>query len=147
MADNCIQLIPADPEAVPEKDKADAALKLLKRFFPRADEVTAFTSCRPRFFHPGELLTGSDCPRCGKTSDDWWEGALAAAMTSGDIHITAPCCGAPISLNDLDFDSPAGFARFVLEASNPRSEGLGSEDIADLEAILGLKLRQIHVQF
>lgn len=58
----------------------------------------------------------------------------------GDLSetIRVPCCGAVTSLSDLDYRWPAGFARFVLEASEPTLAGtLDVLAVTQLEAILG----------
>ena len=143
---NCIQLIPADPTAVPASDAADQAVRLLRRYMPRAEDITVYASPTIRFFHPGENWTGVDCPACGKSADGWWDEARTDAITTQVLTIKAPCCGAEMSLNEMDFDSPSGFARFVLEAANPRMDGLELNEIKELEALLGLPLRQIYVQ-
>jgi hypothetical protein len=36
-----------------------------------------------------------------------------------DLAVRTPCCHTDTTLNELDYDWPAGFARFVLEARNP----------------------------
>lgn len=143
---NCIQLIPQDPRAVPAQDAANEAARLLRRYMPRAEDISVYASPAIRFFHPGENWTGVDCPACGKSADGWWDEARTNAITTQILTAKAPCCGAEISLNDMDFDSPSGFARFVLEAANPRMDGLELNEINELEALLGLPLRQIYVQ-
>ena len=59
-----------------------------------------------------------------------------------------PCCGASVSLNDLRFDAPAGFARFSLEVWNPDYElehfgELPADIPARLAEILGTPVRHI----
>ncbi len=62
----------------------------------------------------------------------------------GALGVTTPCCTSQTTLNDLVYDWPAGFARFVLEARNPGVAGLLSPaDQAILEAALGCPVRQV----
>lgn len=60
-----------------------------------------------------------------------------------DLSATTPCCDAATSLNELDYVSPAGFGRFVLEALNPNVESLTPSQDHQLAALLGRPLRKI----
>ena len=68
---------------------------------------------------------------------------LSRLKSFRNLKITTPCCRAPSTLNDLDYEWPAGFARFVLEASNPNVSELPGQQVRALSRILGCKLRQI----
>ena len=97
---------------------------------------------------------------------DWWYDALeAVAVPVADedeeqsperefanigvfaslrsLDVTTPCCGTATSLNELDYDFPVGFGRFVLEALNPNAEGLDAAALRRLEAAAETPLRQI----
>jgi hypothetical protein len=51
-------------------------------------------------------------------------------------------------LNDLVWEWPAGFAKFILEAMNPRLQGrLPEERQSQTETILGCGLRQIYAHY
>lgn len=54
-----------------------------------------------------------------------------------------PCCGVTVSLNDLDYLSPAGFARFVLEAMNPNVADAEPAWVAEIAEIAGTPLKTI----
>lgn len=54
-----------------------------------------------------------------------------------------PCCAAKVTLNDLKYDWPQGFARFSLEAMNPDIPGLTPVQLTEFESILGCPLRKI----
>jgi hypothetical protein len=60
---------------------------------------------------------------------------------------TVACCGALVSLNDLIYEWPAGFARFVLEAMNPNVRDIADDELASLAAILGTPLRKIWARY
>jgi hypothetical protein len=62
-----------------------------------------------------------------------------------DLTTIAGCCGASVSLNDLRYVWPAGFARFVLEAMDPDVADLSAAEHAKLETTLGCELRRIWV--
>ncbi len=71
----------------------------------------------------------------------------AYASAFEELAITLPCCGGTTSLNDLDYDWPAGFAKFVLEAMNPNVKDLDVEAVNRLEATLGCALRRIWTHY
>src|SRR5262249_13741059 len=59
---------------------------------------------------------------CERELDKEWFGKAmdrAYEKKNWDLTIKLPCCGKGSSLNDLKYEWPAGFARFVLEARNP----------------------------
>jgi hypothetical protein len=63
------------------------------------------------------------------------------------LDVTVPCCGSTVSLNDLDYDWPAGFARFVVEARNPRVGNLSDAEMRELELIVRTRLRPIRARY
>jgi hypothetical protein len=50
-------------------------------------------------------------------------------------------------LNNLRYDWPMGFARYVLEASDPEVDGLNAEHLQASEDALGWKLRIIWARY
>jgi hypothetical protein len=60
--------------------------------------------------------------------------------------VSPPCCRANLDLNDLRYDWPAGFARFVLEALYAL-EDLSDSSLAELSEILGTPLRKIWAHY
>ena len=65
------------------------------------------------------------------------------------FQTTMPCCRASIALTSLQFDMPAGFARFELYAIDPDVENstLSAQRINTLEAALSCKLKQIEARY
>ena len=70
------------------------------------------------------------------------------------FQTTMPCCRASIALTSLQFDMPAGFARFELCAVDPDIESdvkgvttLSAQRINTLEAALSCKLKQIEARY
>ena len=51
------------------------------------------------------------------------------------------------ALDRLDYEWPAGFARFVLEASNPNVSELPGQQMRALGRMLGCRLRQIWARY
>ncbi len=147
MSDNFLQLIPTDPQFQPSIQTAERAQSLLKRFTPQAETVEARFNESVEFFHSGSNGSGIHCTACGAEASYWWFSAMDEAGESGfnELEVTAHCCGASVSLNELRYDWPVGFARFVLEAQNPNVPDLQPGQLAQLEAVLGCSLRKIWV--
>jgi hypothetical protein len=59
-----------------------------------------------------------------------------------DLTLSLPCCMVVSSLNELEYQAPAGFARFTLEARNPNAD-IEEDQVRMLEEILGCKLRKV----
>ncbi len=146
MADDWLQLIPTVPTFVPEAEAARAARERFAALVGPADELLATTTAQVAFIDAGANHERITCPRCGTQLDEgWWVRALSDAGDGGfaDLQVTVPCCRARLSLNDLGYDWPAGFARFVLEARNPATDDLSAEDVTELGRLLGTALRVV----
>ena len=100
----------------------------------------------PVFVDQGENFDEVRCQSCGQELEmEWWQDAMDSAGENGfaKLAVQVPCCKAKTSLNDLQYRYPAGFARFVLEASEPSlEEFLDRVALAQLEEALQTPLRQ-----
>jgi hypothetical protein len=150
VADYFLRLIPEDPDFVPAADARASACEALRAALPRAEEVTESVSETLRFVDPGTNLERILCPACGKDLErEWWQGHLDHAKTRElrNLRVTVPCCGTATSLDRLDYEWPAGFAHFVLEASNPNVSELPGQQMRALGRMLGCRLRQIWARY
>ena len=150
MADYFLRLVPEDPAFVPPEDAREEACEALRAALPRAEEVTASVTEILRFVDPGTNLERILCPACAKDLDrGWWQGHMdhAATREFRNLRVTVPCCGTATSLDRLDYEWPAGFARFVLEASNPNVSELPGQQMRSLGRLLGCRLRQIWARY
>jgi hypothetical protein len=57
-----------------------------------------------------------------------------------DLAFNTPCCHKQTSLNNLSYQSPAGFAKFVITVEGAENE-IQPRDLDDLQQILGTKLK------
>ncbi|HLZ68667.1 MAG TPA: hypothetical protein VKV26_02040 [Dehalococcoidia bacterium] len=149
MSTNWVLVIPTNPTWVPGAETAAAALDLYRTLFPLHsgdggicakvyDEIT--------FVHQGANWEELRCPACAAILDaGWWQERMdeANAMKFTQLAVSTPCCGAQTSLNDLAYDWPAGFARFVLSAENPERGWLNAEELSAIAAALDHPVRQI----
>jgi hypothetical protein len=51
------------------------------------------------------------------------------------------------TLNDLKYEWPAGFARFIIDARNPNVDDIDGRDMESLESILGIQLKTIRAHY
>jgi hypothetical protein len=130
---------------IPAADAQESARGLLASFVPDADEVIIEVNDQIGFHSGSANYSGASCPVCGKDVQPWFFDTLDERYHDGfnDFEVITPCCGAAISLNDLNFVWPAGFSRFALDAMNPNVYDLSLAQIEELEGIIGCKLRRI----
>ncbi len=144
-----LTVIPVDPRFTPQKAEADAAALVLKKMAPASDQVTAETFACVEFVDPSGNFEKINCPACGTALDlDWWAGQMDRASRGqghgfGDLSATLPCCTTQVSLNELDYSWPAGFANFALQARNPGRGWLDDDELGRLADVLGCPVRQI----
>jgi hypothetical protein len=149
MSDNTLKLIPASPHYVPTAVAAQEARDLLAVFFSEAAEISSKFTEEARFVDQGANWERVLCPICGTELDEaWWQKAMDAAYRTNfaNLSVILPCCGAMLSLNDLQYEWPAGFARFTLEIRNPGGD-LDDYQLRSLEQILGCHLRKIWAHY
>ena len=145
MSDNYLRVIPTVPDWSPEHARAAAALRMMQTLCPdgdaeirRYDEVT--------FIDQGGNFQHVRCPRCGTALENaWWSQAMDGAYQNRfvDLATVTPCCSDEVSLNELDYDWPAGFAQFELSVHNPNRGWLSDNEMAQLADALGHPVRQI----
>jgi hypothetical protein len=146
MYENHVYWIPVDPSFVPSEDAARRAAEWLRSRAPEADKVTADVTPEIQFVDCGANFEALRCPLCAADlSVDWWQGAMdkAAATEFTDRATTVPCCGANTRLEDLRYEWPQGFARFVLDARNPNIGTPTEEDDEHVARLLGTPVRRI----
>jgi hypothetical protein len=149
MSVNTLKLIPTSPEYVPRDTVQQRACGLLASYFPGAKETSCETTENVRFIDQGQNWERVRCPVCGCELDpEWWSQAMDTAYQTGltNLLVNVPCCGAVSSLNDLQYELAAGFARFVLEVRDPGKD-IDDKQLKTLEETLGCKLRKIWARY
>lgn len=149
-----LNIISTDPAWVPSGDLADGALLVFRQHVAGADDVTAEFLDGIQFVDQGENFESVSCPRCGELLDDgWWAERMDDSWSPdlnafADLQVVTPCCGTNSSLNDLDYEWPAGFASFRLQARNPSRGGfLPDAELEEIAAALGSPLRQVYAHY
>ena len=151
MSDDLLRIIPTDQKYIPDDDRQQRALGLLKTMCPDADEHEATVYDELTFIDQGVNCEAVLCPSCGvrlKTGDDdWWLELQEQVADSSiaDVQVTMPCCGNNTPFTSLRFDWSAGFAHFELCVQNPRVDDnlLGVDQLKKLQDALNCDLTQI----
>ena len=148
MSDTVFKLIPENPSYVPDQESRTKAKEYLATLFPEAEKVVDQVREKIGFIDAGtnlETITCSDC--LSMISTEWWQSAMSRAYKDhfANLTINTPCCGATLSLNDLLYHWPVGFARYSLEVRNPGKEV--DDRVNTLEDILGTMLRKIWAHY
>lgn len=149
MSDNVIKLIPSSPTYVPGEGAINQALDFIKRTILVIENISVEISDLPRFIDQGSNWEKVICPICDEVIDEiWWQQAMDKAYESGftNLMVKVPCCGTVVSLNELNYEWPAGFAQFSIEIRNPENDIAGSEQ-EQLESMLGTSLRKIWAHY
>ena len=146
MSVNFLRLIPDNPEYIPPLALQLQARDMLMCFIPDADEVCVYTTDEVEHIDAGANFEKVACPACGTTLDlEWWMQEMDRTYQEthfADLLVDTPCCQTTQSLNDLCYEAPAGFARFVLEVRNPNGD-IDAQQIHQLEAVVQCSLRKI----
>jgi hypothetical protein len=146
VSDTYFILIPKSPKFTPTPAAIKTAVALFKKIAPDADEIESKTTRQIRFIDCGENFQSIACPKCDSELDlDWWQDWMSEeASANFPLRPAAlPCCGAKVTLNDLKYDWPQGFARFSLKAMNPNIPDLTAQHLQQFEKILACPLRKI----
>jgi hypothetical protein len=122
--------IPTDPQWVPDADHEAAAVAVFGRQVPHDGDIEVIREGGVRFYDAGEGFETARCPVCRtivavNPSDMGWlvEQFDLCSSEAGfwPIDAVAPCCEAVVSLNDLDYQWPQGFASWSMGAVNAQT--------------------------
>ena len=146
MSDHFLVVIPADPKA--ELPDTTTALRDGLASLAGTDEARVKDYGKLQFIDCGENFERITCPKCAaEISDQQWHAWMDEDWHGEDgFHLhrhETPCCGESLNLNQLNYQSTQGFARWFVGARNTNRGPLTSDEIAKLEGIAGLALKCI----
>lgn len=151
MSINMLRIIPDLPSWVPDDEVASRLSEAADRLFgEHSRRVTAEDRGEISFIDQGEWFEKIECPNCGSEIEDaWWQDRMSEAYANNfsDLSIRTPCCNSVMSLNDLVYRLPAGFARFVIEIEELDQTYAREDAIALLSQISGRPMRQIAARY
>lgn len=101
------------------------------------------------FVSQGENFESVSCNLCQSLIEiEDWQEAMEQANEEQfrNLNFTTPCCHQTTSLNDLNYDSPAGFSSFSIAIINAQKD-LSQEELARLKDMLEVDIRLVWAQY
>jgi hypothetical protein len=150
VSENLLRLLPVDPSFEPTPLQRGRGLNAFRRLVPRASKVIEECAGSTVFVDAGSNFESVHCPVCGADiSLQWWKHQMDTAWNTRFEQLTVdlPCCNSSLSLNDLTYTWPQGFARWYLSAANPGRQRLTSDEIASVEVPVGTQLREVWTHY
>lgn len=147
MSEIITKFISEDPYSEQIFVRSEAIQDYFRRKLPGHD-ITIEESDIPVFVDCGGNLEEIICPGCGSTIDfDWWGGMVEEKCQENvsDLFVYMPCCQKKISLNDLQYDMPCGFASAEIDIEDDID--LSDDDLAELNSIAGETLCVIKAHY
>jgi hypothetical protein len=149
MSESVLRLVPTDPLCIPSSIAQDQARNLFSSLLPEG-EIHVIVTEDVSFIDPGGNFERILCPTCSAVVPiEWWSRVMDRAYAASrfrDLSIVLPCCQTHSSLNNLCYDWPTGFARFLLEARSPGSD-LTEQQVSLFELLLGCSVRKIWAHY
>ena len=144
MSEHIVKIIPKDPFYI----VSEPTLQSVKTFLEtriHCDFIEVEFNETPVFVDCGANLEKISCPQCGAELDfDWWGNVMdeVADNSFTALEATTPCCKKQISLNDLNYNFPCGFACCLISIYNPE-QIVDDKIIDELQNIYGIGVRII----
>ena len=126
MSSNYLRLIPSDPNFMPEEQAQIQARAIFETFVPKAYEISSRAYENVIFVDAGVNYERISCPFCGAVlNHNWWINEMNWSYNKTnftDLTTSTPCCEIRCTLNDLRYEWPMGFPRFIIEAIDPGTD-------------------------
>ena len=149
MSEHLVRLIPRLHTYRTNEASARAAVLALQKCV-KAEEISFFQSGQVEFFDCGSALNHISCPRCGAAVPlDWWQQKMDEHYKSDHFFVLEedmPCCSKTVSLNDLRYEAPGGFASLCFTVRDPE-EAVGQEAVECLSERFGILFRTVEAVY
>ena len=149
MSEHLVRLIPRLHTYRTNDASARAAVLALQNCV-KAEEISFFQSGQVEFFDCGSALNHISCPRCGAAVPlDWWQQKRDEHYKSDHFFVLEedmPCCSKTVSLNDLRYEAPCGFASLCFTVRDPE-EAVGQEAVECLSERFGILFRTVEAVY
>ena len=148
MSNTILRFIPTAPDFIPSKYNQDKAKEYLETIL-KSTKVKFTQTEKVEFVDQGSSFESVACNVCGKSiSNDAWQREMDNAYRKhfADLTFITPCCHKQTTLNDLNYNAPAGFAKFIIEIPDPSGD-IEPNEITELEKLLGTKVRKIWAHY
>lgn len=144
-----MKLIPTDPKYIPTQTQQIEVLRALIKKYPRY-EINSVVTNEINFIDNAGYWSSISCNICNEEIPvDFWQAAMSESYTTHFVDLTfeTPCCQRILNLNDIIYDSPAGFARYSIVVIDLGYEVKNEELVGKLEAILDQEIRIVWANY
>ncbi len=148
MSSTFLKIIPTNPSFEPGNETLAKAKKFLTSFYS-SEQIEFIITPTIEFVDQGQNFENVSCNLCRQVIEvKDWQNVMDAAYEHQftDLKFISLCCKKESSLNDLSYEKPAGFAKFVVCISDAQNELAKSEQL-ELQNILGTTLRVISARY
>ena len=148
MSLSILKIISTNPSYAPETIKQEKAKAFLAELY-KNKEVKFYNTDLIEFIDQGGNFDNVSCNLCGQEIEiEHWQNAMDEAFERAfiDLDFITLCCHQKTSLNDLNYEMAAGFAKFVMTIIDAANE-IEEKDINNLEEILETKLKIIWARY
>ncbi len=161
MSLDLLRLIPVDAAYVPNGAARQRAVAALEAMLPEGRNCEAIVHERIQFIDQGENIEAIICPLCATrlplhdhasftSNQTWWHHAVdrLEATSADQVTVVMPCCSRSTIFASLQFDWPAGFAKFELTIEDASiGENLSAVELKTFEDLLGCRLLQVRAHY
>ena len=149
MSDTVFKIIPERPEYIPSQEEQNIIIAFLDNIFDPGFYYRIEITDDVNFIDQGSNFDSLNCPKCSQSLDmGWWSDQveLSAQSNFTNLNILLPCCGNECSLNDLDYDMPAGFSKYSI-IINDLDSSLFPDIITGIEKIVSFRIRTVIARY
>ncbi|WP_111306817.1 hypothetical protein [Confluentibacter sediminis] len=147
---NQLKIIPTKPNYEPSTEQQKEVIKYLATEFSE-NEIRSILMKNIEFIDSGENFESVRCNHCGqKIEIENWQEAMDKAYQNSfaDLTFLTPCCHKQTCLNDLEYEMPSGFSKYIIELINPNIKDNQKADlIKNLNEILGQDMELIWAHY
>lgn len=148
MSDTVLNFIPTIPSFVPFSKNQEEAIRFLSEVYP-ISKIESTVTDNIEFIGQGENFESVSCNLCGSLIDiEDWQEAMEGAYNEqfNNLNFITPCCLQTTSLNDLNYNSPAGFSRFTITIIDAQKD-LSQEELTKMKKILDVDIRHVWAHY
>lgn len=121
MSNYIVKIIPKHEKTIPG-DKERNTIRNQLRIMAVNKEISEQLYNEIIFIDSGSNFEGIRYNHCMTYLEpDWWAEQMDTKSSThfNDLSIISPCCASAVSLNELHYIWPMGFAKYVIEIMNP----------------------------
>ncbi|MFA1773424.1 hypothetical protein ACD591_19140 [Rufibacter glacialis] len=145
-----LKVIPIDYRLEVTEEKIQVIADYITNAFPE-NEITFELKNRIEFVDSGVNLETISCSHCGSIIEsELWQEEMTKAHKADfeDMDFITPCCKKEESLNNLKYNTEAGFSKYQVTIINPDYNKVNyAEFVTLLEKQTGIKMKLIWAKY